>query len=125
MKKDENIVEGGFVPKVKQKLTFAQLKLVENVPCYIKITKAIYEGKELKTTGEAKQKPANLMHVTDLSTGEEDMIIVVPSVLQSTLEESYEKETYVGKGFAVVMGEIKEGSGSRKYRTFKIDEIEV
>ncbi len=117
-KKDE------FTFKVKKQLIFPVLRMEQHIPIFVQIIGVIYVGKEVKseTTDKKKQneKPADLCHIINLETGEA-MMIVVPAIVKSVLEETYEKESYVDLKFKIVKGEKAEG---RRYFFYKIDEIE-
>lgn len=108
-----------FSPKIIKKVTMPLLKQQIDVPIFVRVDGAIYVGKELKGD-KAGEKPADIMHVTDLTSGEV-MQYLVPSVVKSTLEEEYANEAYVGKCFALTKHNKKEG---KRYFTFSIDEIE-
>lgn len=110
--------------KVKKLVTIPVLKLLPDTPVFVQVTGAIYQGKELKKGGEENLKPADLMNVKDLTTGE-DMQIVCGEVLKSTLRDEYPNDSYVGKAFRIIKGKKKDKEGGRGYFTYSIAEIEL
>lgn len=72
------------------------LKLTPGVEYYIKIAGPLHLGRSVADDKE----PATLCNIVDLNTGEE-MQIVAPKLLREALTENYEKETYIGKCFAI------------------------
>lgn len=116
-----------FKPVVIKRITMPTLKLLPNVPAYVKITHPIFQAKEQKLKEGEKEKdrkkPPMLFNVINLETGEA-MQLVVGAVVQSEIVESYPKETYVNKCFMIVKGKKKDLSGGRGYFTYEISEIE-
>lgn len=108
--------------KVKKKLILPVLKLEQGVPVYIKANGPIVQSK-VNETGKKKadEKPADVMPVINLDTGEE-MQIVVPAVVKSTLEETYPDAGYVGHGFEIVKGEKPKG---KRYYQYTVNELEI
>jgi len=108
--------------KVKRQLILPVLRMEQHTPIYVKITDAIYTGKQMEQTGKkAAEKPADLCHVVNLETGEEAMIIV-PAILKSVLEEQYPEAGYVGCGFSITKGEKPDG---KRYFKYNISELEL
>ena len=70
---------------------------------------------------KAKEKPATVMPVCDVETGEA-MNLLVPSVMQSALEETYPDNEYVGKTFMVCKMPKRPG---KRYFDIKLVEVEV
>lgn len=110
--------------KVKRQVTLPILKLMPDTPVYVRIDGAIFEGKQLKRGDQENMKPADLMNVTDLVTGE-SMQIVCGEVLKSTLREEYPNDGYVGKAFRITKGKRKDKEGGRGYFTYAIAELEL
>lgn len=116
-------VAPAFRPKVVRKVTRRVLKLAFDTPVFVKVQKAMYEGKEIKAaagTADAQMKPATLLDVVDLTTGEE-VQIVAAAVLVSVLHESYPSDSYVGRCFQLVK---RKGADSKRYHLYDVDEIE-
>lgn len=111
-------------PKFKRKklLTRPVLKMLKDIPVYIRFEGKIYLGKEMKQkSGEDKKKePAHLADVVDLDSGELAQIIV-NAVPMSVLMENYPDNDYVGKCFAITRQGRKEG---KSYDPFLVEEIE-
>lgn len=108
-----------FTPKVKKVLTLPLIKLAKGVPVYLQITEAFFVGKKI----DDKKEPATIANVIDLATGECAQIIV-PSVLKSTIQESYPNDSYVGLGFSIEKTSAA-GDGDKAYAKFSVSEIEV
>jgi hypothetical protein len=99
------------------------LKLVPDVPVYVKITDPIFEGKTQKAKeGEAEKKPPMIFNVINLETGEVCQM-VAGTVVHREIVDNYPKEGYVNKCFMIIKGK-KKGSGDRGYFTYEIAEIE-
>jgi hypothetical protein len=108
--------------KVVKSVTLPILKQADGVPYYVRVTGAIFLGKQLKGEGEeAKQEPAHLMNITNLETGE-DMQMIANTVMKSSLEEEYPENGYVGKCFQI---ERKAAGAGKRYKAYSIQEIEI
>lgn len=106
--------------KVIKNVTLPILKREDNVPIWVRITAPIHTGKQLKGTGEkAKMEPARLVDLVDLTTGE-IMQMICNTVLESSLTEAYENDSYVGKCFLIE----QQSPEGKRYKTFKILETE-
>lgn len=116
--KAENGVAPALKFTVKKRLSENQIKLKIGSPVYVKIESLLYEGKKL----EDKKDPATLVDVIDLETGQ-NAIMVIPAVVQSTLEESYPNGGYVGLQFAIE--KLDKTSPDKKYFPYSVQEIEV
>lgn len=116
-----------FVPKIIKRVTMPTLKLVPDVPVYVKILDPIFQAKEqkLKEGEKAKdqKKPPMLFNVLNLETGE-SMQLVVGAVVLSEIVDNYEKNSYVGLCFMIIKGKKKDLSGGRSYFTYEIAQIE-
>jgi hypothetical protein len=116
-----------FEPKIIKRVTMPTLKLVPDMPVYVKILDKIFEGKTPKLKeGEKKedQKQAPwLFNVVNLETGE-NMQLVAAAVIRSEIVDNYPKDAYVNKCFMIVKGKKKDLSGGRGYFTYEIAEIE-
>ena len=112
---------GKFVPKKIKSVTLPLLKQADDVPYYIAVQTAITKGKEIKQKkGETIMEPAQIMRVVNLETGQECEMIA-NSVLQSTFEENYPGQKYVGKAFEVIRHAKQQG---KRYHTYSVSEIE-
>lgn len=105
-----------FTPRIKNRLTFPQLKLEENKPIYVKPTGPLTKGKEVE--GSDMEAPL-LLNVVNLETGEE-MQIVVGKVLEDILTDL--DEGYIDKCFMITQGEQPEGKRWRPYSVAEIAE---
>ena len=103
--------------KTKKHVTLPLLKMENNKPIYIQFTEAIFVGKVV----DDKKEPPKMANVINLETGEECQIIL-GTVLESNLRETYPDDSYVGKQFELVKSAPE---GARKYSLFNITEIEV
>ena len=110
-----------FVPVVKKVLTLPLLKLAIDCAEYIKITSPMFKGKDIMTEDEKKKEPVTLINCVNLKTGEECQMIV-NQVFRSILDEEYENQTYVDRGFSVTKHAKKSG---KDYHTFSVNEIEL
>jgi hypothetical protein len=112
-----------FVPVIVKHVTMPTLKLMPDVPVYVKITEAIFEGKtQPPKDGETAKKPPMIFNVINLETGEVCQM-VAGTVVQREIQDNYPKDAYVEKCFMIVKGK-KKGSGDRGYFTYEIAEIE-
>jgi hypothetical protein len=107
-----------FAFKVKTRISENQIKLKVGEPVYVKFDSKFYKGKQL----EDKKEPATLAQVTDLETGE-NAIIVVPVVVQSSIEEKYSDGAYVGLCFSIE--KLEKANPDKKYFPYAVAEIEV
>lgn len=107
--------------KIKN-VTLPLKKMAENVPVYVKITSAMFSGKQI----DDKKEAATLVNVVDLETGEECQIIVA-TVLKGILNDEYPNDSYVGKGFELIMHKVydKTDPNKLKYNKFTVAEVEV
>ncbi len=111
--------------KTKKLLTVPLLKLVENEPRHVKITSAMFVGKQITARSGAdpsakKKEPATLFNAVNLEDGTECQIIV-SAVVKGVLADEYPNDTYVGKCFSITKLPRKEG---KDYNGFKVVEIE-
>lgn len=108
-------------------LPLKSLKTLGDI-AHVRITTPITVGKKLQGDDSTKE-PAHLCNIIDLDTGEE-MQMIIPKVLRSTLEEEYptvgEKIGYLGKCFEIENLGKKAGRGksAEGYNTFRIVEVE-
>lgn len=113
-----------FVPKVKKLLTVPLLKLAVGEPRYIKVTAAMFIGKEIKSSRAnatpSNREPATLVNAINLETGEECQVIC-SAVVKGNFEDKYPDNSYVGKCFALTKLERAAG---KEYNGFKMEEIE-
>lgn len=116
--------------KMAKQLVFPVLKLPAGDTVYVKITDALYQGRQIEDQEDSKgnkRGPATLLKVIDLQEADETAtakVIVAPKLLQSTLRENYEADSYVGKFFAITKGESKTKGKNGDYNTFQVIEIE-
>jgi hypothetical protein len=100
------------------------LKLMPDVPAYVKITEKIFEGKTQPVKeGETPKKAPWIFNVINLETGEVCQM-VAGTVVQREIQDNYSEHSYVNKGFMIIKGK-KKGSGDRGYFTYEIAEIEL
>jgi hypothetical protein len=100
----------------------------DGTPFYIKFNTPIEADKSTfsdrvrasKKEGESKQEPMRLAEVTNLQTGEIGRL-VVHSVLESTLVETYPDAQYVGRCFQLK----KQKNAGKRYFSFEIVEIRL
>lgn len=108
--------------KTKKKLVLpvlnAKMKTGDSIA--FKVLDKMYVGKPQKNAKEG-EKPADLMHAINIETGEEGLIII-PAVLKSTLNDMYEKDSYVGLHFYLEKGGKPAG---KRYFQYIVNEIEV
>lgn len=128
--------------KIVKKITFPLWKWLLDEPKYFKCVGPIFQGKEIKEGATKEQeKPADLMVVINLETGEE-MQIIVGAVLKGNIEEHYaptlkgkpaepkdgyfvegenaDNFPYVGKCFVAVQSKIE----NKRYKGYSLTEIE-
>lgn len=117
--------KAAFQFKVKKHVTLPLLKILDDVPVYIRVESAIEKAKEIAATrtrsDAAPKQPPELIHVIDLETGEHAQIIA-NAVLASTFRDEYPDNGYIGKSFQVIRHKMREG---KNYATFSVTEIEV
>lgn len=102
--------KAGFVPKIKKALTLPVLKLVKDVPTYIRFDSPMRIGKKV----EADKDPAIVADVTDLETGEVFQFLV-PAVVQGVLHDEFGAPKF---GKLEAKGDIVEldaGDGLNRY----------
>lgn len=102
-------------------VTVPVMKIVFETPYYVRLDSLFYLGKEIKESGKVSKKPATLVNVTNMETGELG-IIVCNEVLKSTIDDGYPDNSYQGKIFEIIKHQQKEG---KDYCTFSIAECEV
>lgn len=115
----------GFVPKIKRNITLPLIKPQLDVPVYVKVTGAVFVGKDITaaagTSDKKKMEPAHLFNCINLETGEEAQMIV-PAVLLSIFKDEFPDESYVGLGFSIT----KHAKASGKaYHPFSVAELEL
>jgi hypothetical protein len=111
--------------KTKKLLTIPLLKLKEDETRYIKVTGAMYVGKEIKSkranaNPTAAREPATLVNAVNLETGEQCQVIC-SAVVKGVFEDNYPNDAYVGKCFALT--KLARAAG-KEYNGFKVEEIE-
>ena len=103
-------------------VTVPVMKIDFDKPYYVRLDSPFYLGKEIKEkSGKPSKKPATLVNVTNMETGDLG-IIVCNEVLKSTIEEGYPENSYQGKIFEIIKHPKKEG---KEYCTFSIAECEA
>lgn len=127
MAKQDEKTPAAFKPTIIKRVTMPTLKLMPNIPAYVKIIDPIFQAKEQKLKEGEKEKDRKkapmLFNVINLETGE-NMQLVAGAVVQSEITESYPKDSYVNKCFMIVKGKKKDLTGGRGYFTYEIAEIE-
>lgn len=112
----------GKTYKTKRVVTVPVLKWTLEEPVHVRIESKMFKGSAQKATpGKQAMEPATLVHVTNLDTGEVTQIIL-GATLVSILNETYEKDSYLGKSFRFIKHEKKDG---KRYYTFTVEEIEA
>ena len=110
--------------KAKRALTLSSLVTkLAGVTYFVKVEGPIHVSKV--DTGKVdkdgnKEKPADVCHVTNLETGEEQMLLC-PAVFKSTMEQEYTDAAYVGKSFAITNKGKREG---KRHVDYAITELE-
>jgi hypothetical protein len=112
--------------KVRRQVTLPLWKWADGVEKYFEVMSPIRKGKAVSTTKSKDgvedgvvMKPADLMTVRNLETGVECELIV-GAVLKSTMIESYDGETYVGRMFSATQTKIE----GKRYRAYSLNELE-
>lgn len=124
-----------FEPKILKRVTMPTLKLVADVPVYVKILDKIFLGKAPKLKEGEKEKdaknPPMIFNVTNFVFNDKGklqssdaMQLVAGAVVQSEIVDTYEKHSYVDRTFMITKGKKKDLSGGRGYFTYEIAEIE-
>ena len=115
---DNQEVEKTFKYKVINQVTREIKKIDSGEEVFIIFEGEIYTGEVLE---KAKiQTPPQLCNIIDLETGEK-MLLILPKVLDASIQENYPNHSYVGKSFRLV----KEVIDGKKYSTWAIQEIEI
>jgi hypothetical protein len=95
------------------------LKQADGVPFAVRITSHIYRGQEAKKKrGGTEMAPANLCHVVNMTTGE-DQSIIVNTVLHSELCRAFPGHGYVGKYFVIKRVAVD----GKRYKGYVIQEF--
>ena len=124
MAKTDVKTKPAFAPKIIRRVTMPSLKLMPEVPVYVKITDPLFQGREIKgKEGEEQKAPPKILNVINLETGEA-MQLVAGTVVVSELTENYPNDAYVNKCFMITKGKKREQAGGRGYFTYEISEIE-
>lgn len=107
--------------KVKRQVILPTLSLQVNVPKTLIATAAMYVSTYTDPDPKkAKEKPATVLPVGDVETGEA-MNLLVPAVMESALNESYPDQEYIGKVFMVCKMPKRPG---KRYFDIKLVEVE-
>jgi len=120
--KEVTIDDSNAIPsfiKVKKVITLPLLKFVTNKAIYVTIEGAMFKGREMP---ETKMEAATLCNCINLETGEQVQIIV-SAVLESTFNEEYEDNSYVGKSFMIK--KLPKAKSDAKYFPYSLAEVEV
>ena len=113
----------GLTFKKAKSVTVPVLKLMPDVPVYIRAEQKMEMSKQIATkkVGDKPMDPATIMHVTDLDSDNEN-ILIVGKVLEGVINDTYPDHSYVGKCFEI----INHGKrGDKKYNTYSVTEIEL
>lgn len=108
-----NRVIGGF--KVKRNVTTQLFKLIPGNDNFFHVQGTMFVGEKI----DEKKEAATLMHVVDMTTGEEGQIIC-PVILQKELHKQYPEDAYVGKRFWMRITRVAD----KKYNMVEIAELE-
>ena len=106
--------------KVTRKITLPLLSTKDGGQYAVQLQGKFYVGKEITQKGEVAKKPAIMVDVIDLLTGQL-MQMICPTVLKANIEEAFPDDSYVGKCIAFERFAKKEG---KNYNTFSLAEIE-
>ena len=116
-------VAKAFAPVIIKHVTMPTLKLLPDVPAYVKITEKIFEGKTQPAKGDEPVKKAPMIfNVITLETGEVCQL-VAGKVVEREIVDTYSDDAYVNRCFMIVKGK-KKGTTDRGYFTYAIAEIE-
>ena len=108
--------------KVKRNITLPLIKPQLDVPVYVKITSAVFEGKKIEGNGDnAKMEPAHLFNCVNLESGEEAQMIA-PAVLLGIFKDEFPEDSYVNKGFMITKHPKQSG---KRYHAFSVAELEL
>jgi len=108
--------------KVKRAVIVPTLNLSVGIPRYLVIIDPMRESKITDPDPKkAKDKPATICQVGDVTTGE-IFVLLVPEVLKGNLEREYPDAGYVGKAFQFTKLPKRPG---KRYFDFQCMEIEV
>lgn len=111
-----------MVRKIVKRLTFPLLKLEEGKTVAVKVLVPMFVGKPQKDAHPG-DKPADLVNVVNLDTGEE-MQMIVNAILKSQWEENYPDATYVGKCFEITKGAKLATKSGRSVTAISVSEVE-
>lgn len=109
-------------------ITRTVLSQKDDVPIFVICDGAIYQGEDRaakrgKEHKEGDLPPPKLMDVTNMETGELQVIVVGVS-LEDTLNEKYPDESYVGKAFRMVSTTVPvKGGQGRRVRIYNMAEL--
>jgi hypothetical protein len=104
--------------KIKQ-VTLPTIKILIDVEYFLTLNSKFRLGSQQPAKeGQEPRKPATIIEVTNLETGEMGLV-VCNKVLSSTITEMY-GDDYVGRSFSIVKENKKPG---RDYHTFSISEV--
>jgi len=107
--------------KVKKQVTRTPLKMVNEVPVYIRVDSDLYDLPPEVTLKQAKgQERPKVIDVTDLESNMGHSLMMY-SVLQSELEKAFGPSGWAGKELQIIKHDVR---GSKGYHTFSIGEIE-
>lgn len=112
---------GGKYERTKV-LTVPVLKVVEEQPIYIKATAPMFVGKQVanaKGDDGQPQKPADILPVINVETGEA-MQVIVGAALKGLLNDQYPNDGYVGKAFEVIKHAKPPGKRYHNYSVYEI-----
>ncbi len=107
--------------EVVKNITLPLFKITEQ-PGYYRFDDAIHIGKEIAANRAAQKEPPHLARVTNMETGEQGEIIL-GAVLLKELTENYPNDAYVSKVFLIQKVGVKEGTGGKRYNTYKLAEV--
>jgi hypothetical protein len=115
--------KSGLIFKKTKTVTVPVLKLMPDVPVYVKVEGKMEISKQVAGTKVAGQamEPATIMHCTNLD-GDSECLLIVGKMLKSVIEESYPDNSYVGKCFEIVNHGKR---GDKKYNAYSLCEVEV
>lgn len=122
---------GGLEIVSTESVTRPVLQQKDNEPFAVLFERAIVKGEVFEgesRSGEAKQKPADVAFVINLTTGEE-MVLVCNAAMKSAIERAYPERVtgngdwaYIGMAFAMI-GKLKPHKGGKFIREYLIKRL--
>jgi len=103
----------------KAAITLPLLSWKNRESAVVRFEGKMFIGKQITAKGEVSKQPATLANVTELESGEL-MQMLVPKVVQGTLEEDLEGD-YVGRWFEIVKLGRRENKAYDDYALYEVE----